>query len=179
MNTKAGATFAIAFLALGAFQAVTGIFDEEGDTPAAHAASNTSPVKPEGHRPTEGKLGTPYKKPGSAWISGYHTGIDFIVPAGTPVRAADRGSVVSAGWGGQYGNQIVIRHEDGTYTQYAHLSRIDVRAGSTVTGGKQIGLSGATGNAFGPHLHFEARTGPDYGSDIDPVAWLSDHGTTV
>ncbi len=68
---------------------------------------------------------------------------------------------------------------DGTYTQYGHLSSIGVSVGQSVTPGQQIGLSGATGNATGPHLHFEARTGPDYGSDIDPIAYLRAHGVDV
>jgi murein DD-endopeptidase MepM/ murein hydrolase activator NlpD len=62
------------------------------------------------------------------------------------------------------------------YTQYGHLSSIHVLVGQKVTPGQQIGVSGATGNATGPHLHFEARTTPEYGSDIDPVAYLRKHG---
>ena len=68
---------------------------------------------------------------------------------------------------------------DGTYTQYGHLSSIGVSVGQAVTPGQQIGLSGATGNVTGPHLHFEARTSPEYGSDIDPVAYLRSHGVSV
>jgi murein DD-endopeptidase MepM/ murein hydrolase activator NlpD len=108
-----------------------------------------------------------------------HAGIDFVVPVGTPVTTAGPGTVVTAGPGGAYGNQVVIRHEDGVYTQYAHLSRVSVKAGQTLAGGAQIGLSGATGNVSGPHLHFEARTGPAYGSDISPIPYLRKHGVTV
>ncbi|MYR44075.1 M23 family metallopeptidase [Streptomyces sp. SID5910] len=124
-------------------------------------------------------VGTPYHQSGSMWSSGYHTGTDFVVPTGTSLKAVGAGSVVSAGWGGAYGNQVVIRLADGYYAQYAHLSSISVSAGQSVTAGQQIGLSGATGNVTGPHLHFEIRTTPDYGSDVDPVAYLRSHGVSV
>ncbi|MFI9101308.1 peptidoglycan DD-metalloendopeptidase family protein [Streptomyces fildesensis] len=124
-------------------------------------------------------IGTPYHQSGSSWSSGYHTGVDFVVSTGTTVKAIAAGTVISAGDGGAYGNQVVIQHSDGKYSQYAHLSSLSVSAGETVTEGQQIGLSGATGNVTGPHLHFEIRTGPDYGSDIDPVAYLNEHGVTV
>ncbi|MEV7341215.1 LysM peptidoglycan-binding domain-containing M23 family metallopeptidase [Streptomyces sp. NPDC093544] len=130
--------------------------------------------------PVEGAtIGTGYKVAGSMWSSGYHTGVDFVVPTGTTVKSVAAGTVVSAGWGGAYGNQVVIQHADGQYSQYAHLSSLSVSAGQTVTEGQQIGLSGATGNVTGPHLHFEIRTTPDYGSDVDPVAYLRSHGVTV
>lgn len=89
------------------------------------------------------------------------------------------GAVVEAGWDGSYGNQVVIKMNDGTYTQYGHMSSIAVSVGQTVTPGQQIGLSGATGNVTGPHLHFEARTTQEYGSDIDPVAYLRSHGVNL
>lgn len=124
-------------------------------------------------------VSTGYKTGGSLWSSGSHTGIDFHAASGTPVHAVGAGMVVEAGWGGAYGNNIVIRMHDGTYTQYGHLSSIGVSVGQTVTSDQRIALSGATGNVTGPHLHFEARTGPDYGSDIDPVAYLRSHGVHV
>ncbi|MFD5637352.1 peptidoglycan DD-metalloendopeptidase family protein [Streptomyces sp. NPDC127077] len=124
-------------------------------------------------------VGTGYKVAGSMWSSGYHTGVDFVVPTGTTLKSIAAGTVVSAGWGGAYGNQVVIQHADGKYSQYAHMSSLSVSAGQTVTEGQQIGLSGATGNVTGPHLHFEIRTTPDYGSDIDPVAYLRSHGVAV
>ncbi|MFF4029161.1 peptidoglycan DD-metalloendopeptidase family protein [Streptomyces sviceus] len=124
-------------------------------------------------------IGTGYRVAGSMWSSGYHTGVDFVVPTGTPLKAVGAGTVVSAGWGGAYGNQVVIKLADGYYAQYAHLSQLSVSAGQTVTAGQQIGLSGATGNVTGPHLHFEIRTTPDYGSDVDPVAYLRSKGVAV
>ncbi|MET7733342.1 LysM peptidoglycan-binding domain-containing M23 family metallopeptidase [Streptomyces sp. NPDC005402] len=124
-------------------------------------------------------IGTGYRVAGSMWSSGYHTGVDFVVPTGTSLKAVAAGTVVSAGWGGAYGNQVVIKLNDGYYAQYAHLSQLSVSAGQTVSEGQQIGLSGATGNVTGPHLHFEIRTTPDYGSDVDPVAYLRSKGVAV
>ncbi|MHB9858530.1 M23 family metallopeptidase [Streptomyces sp. YIM S03343] len=124
-------------------------------------------------------VSTGYEASSSLWSSGAHTGIDFHAASGTTVHAVGYGTVVETGWGGAYGNQIVIRMNDGTYTQYGHLSSIAVSVGQRVVTGQQIGLSGATGNVTGPHLHFEARTTAEYGSDIDPVAYLRQHGVNV
>ncbi|MCX5268635.1 M23 family metallopeptidase [Streptomyces sp. NBC_00199] len=124
-------------------------------------------------------VSTGYQASSSLWSSGSHTGIDFHAASGTTVHAVGSGTVVEAGWGGAYGNQIVVKMHDGTYTQYGHLSSIEVSVGQTVTPGQRIALSGATGNVTGAHLHFEARTGPEYGSDIDPVAYLRSHGVNV
>ncbi|MFC8083930.1 peptidoglycan DD-metalloendopeptidase family protein [Streptomyces sp. NPDC057340] len=150
--------------------------DSQASNTAAQSAGTTSgytaPV-------AGGTVGTPYHQSGSMWSSGYHTGTDFVVPTGTSLKAVGAGTVVSAGWGGAYGNQVVIKLDEGHYAQYAHLSSLSVSAGQTVTAGQQVGLSGATGNVTGPHLHFEIRTTPDYGSDIDPLAFLRSHGVSV
>ncbi|MFD8702310.1 M23 family metallopeptidase [Kitasatospora sp. NPDC059648] len=124
-------------------------------------------------------LGEAYGVAGSMWASGHHTGQDFVCSTGTPVRAIANGVVVQAGNGGAYGNQVEIKLADGKYAQYAHLSVIGVKIGQRVTVGQQLGLSGATGNVTGPHLHFEVRTGPNYGSDINPVAYLRAHGVAL
>ncbi|MFG3266587.1 M23 family metallopeptidase [Streptomyces bobili] len=124
-------------------------------------------------------VSTGYGSGGSLWSSGSHTGIDFHAASGTPVHAVGLGTVVEAGWGGAYGNQVVIRMNDGTYTQYGHLSSIAVSVGQKVAPGQQIALSGASGNVTGAHLHFEARTGAEYGSDIDPAAYLRTHGVNI
>ncbi|MER0245693.1 transglycosylase family protein [Streptomyces sp. HSW2009] len=129
--------------------------------------------------PVAGSTGTPYRQAGGSWSSGYHTGVDFPVGTGTTVKAVGAGQVVSAGWAGSYGNQVVIRHADGHYSQYAHLSQLTVSAGQSVSGGQQIGLSGSTGNSSGPHLHFEIRTGAGYGSDVDPIAYLRAKGVSI
>ncbi|CAL9315522.1 MULTISPECIES: M23 family metallopeptidase [Streptomyces] len=128
---------------------------------------------------TASYVSTAYQAGSSLWSSGSHTGIDFHASTGTTVHAVGVGTVVEAGWGGAYGNQVVIKMHDGTYTQYGHLSSIGVSVGQSVSAGQQIGLSGATGNVTGPHLHFEARTSAEYGSDIDPVAYLRSHGVNV
>ncbi|MEV4231105.1 M23 family metallopeptidase [Streptomyces bobili] len=124
-------------------------------------------------------VSTGYGSGGSLWSSGSHTGIDFHAASGTPVHAVGLGTVVEAGWGGAYGNQVVIRMNDGTYTQYGHLSSIAVSVGQKVAPGQRIALSGASGNVTGAHLHFEARTGAEYGSDIDPAAYLRTHGVNI
>ncbi|MDH6627812.1 murein DD-endopeptidase MepM/ murein hydrolase activator NlpD [Streptomyces sp. LBL] len=129
--------------------------------------------------PVGAATGTPYRKAGSSWSKGYHTGVDFPVPTGTSVKAVGAGEVVSAGWEGSFGYQVVIRHSDGRYTQYAHLSAISVRSGQTVAGGQRLGRSGSTGNSSGPHLHFEVRTGPGFGTDVDPVAYLRAGGVRM
>ncbi|MEU1854105.1 transglycosylase family protein [Streptomyces sp. NPDC019990] len=129
--------------------------------------------------PVSASLGTPYRKGGSAWSKGYHTGVDFPVPTGTSVRSVAAGTVVSAGWGGSFGYQVVVRHGDGRYSQYAHLSAISVRDGQSVSAGQRIGRSGSTGNSFGPHLHFEVRTGPGFGTDVDPIAYLRAGGVRI
>ncbi|WP_326625649.1 peptidoglycan DD-metalloendopeptidase family protein [Streptomyces sp. NBC_01762] len=142
--------------------------------PAAAQSSSSGYVSP-----VPGKHTTNYRASGANWSSGSHTGIDFPVATGTSVKAITSGTVVTAGWGGAYGNEVVVKHADGHYSQYGHLSALSVSVGQTVSTGQQIGLSGATGNVTGPHLHFEVRTGPAYGSDIDPVAFLASHGISV
>ena len=129
--------------------------------------------------PVGAGTGTPYRKAGSSWSKGYHTGVDFPVPTGTSVKSVGAGTVVSAGWEGSFGYQVVVRHADGRYTQYAHLSAISVKDGQSVGAGQRIGRSGSTGNSTGPHLHFEVRTGPGFGSDVDPVAYLRAGGVRI
>ncbi|MCX4540014.1 transglycosylase family protein [Streptomyces sp. NBC_01565] len=129
--------------------------------------------------PVDAGLGTAYRVAGSSWSSGYHTGVDFPVPTGTTVKSVGPGQVISAGWAGAYGYQVVIKHSDGRYSQYAHLSALGVKAGQKVSGGQRIGRSGSTGNTTGPHLHFEMRTGPGYGSDIDPLTYLRGRGVRI
>ncbi|CAM5667678.1 Peptidoglycan DD-metalloendopeptidase family protein OS=Streptomyces tendae OX=1932 GN=GUR47_03660 PE=3 SV=1 [Streptomyces tendae] len=129
--------------------------------------------------PVDAATGTPYHQSGSSWSKGYHTGVDFPVPTGTSVKSVAAGRVVSAGWGGSYGYQVVVRHADGRYSQYAHLSAISVKNGQSVGVGQRLGRSGSTGNVTGPHLHFEVRTGPGFGSDVDPVAYLRAGGVRI
>ncbi|ALV34366.1 M23 family metallopeptidase [Streptomyces sp. CdTB01] len=128
-------------------------------------------------------LSAKFAQAGGMWQS-THSGQDFAVNSGTDVVAAHGGTVVKAGPNGAgdgpaYGNAIVIRHGNGTYSQYAHLSRIDVRVGQVVRTGQHIARSGNTGNSSGPHLHFEIRRTADYGSAIDPVAFLRAKGLSL
>ncbi|ANW17068.1 transglycosylase family protein [Streptomyces clavuligerus] len=156
------------------------IREQRAKKPATQQISAPRPPRASGlSAPVDGIMDTPYRKAGSAWSSGYHTGVDFPVPTGTSVRAVAPGRVVSAGWAGSYGYQVVIRHLDGKYSQYAHLSALSVRSGQQVASGQRIARSGSTGNSSGPHLHFEIRTGPGYGSDIDPLAYLRAGGVPL
>ncbi|WP_392753058.1 M23 family metallopeptidase [Streptomyces sp. LN590] len=129
------------------------------------------------------KLSASFGNDGSRWAH-KHSGQDFAVPVGTKVEAAHSGVVVKAGPNGggdgpAYGNAIVIKHGNGMYSQYAHLSRIDVHIGQSVEKGQKIALSGNTGNSSGPHLHFEIRNTANYGSAVNPVAFLYKQGVTV
>jgi LysM repeat protein len=99
-----------------------------------------------------------------------HWALDIAVPLGTPVKAADRGTVMLAGWNPTgYGFRVVIDHGNDYLTLYAHLSDIYVEQGEVVGKGQVIGASGANGNITGPHLHFEIR---DFGMLTDPAKFL-------
>jgi murein DD-endopeptidase MepM/ murein hydrolase activator NlpD len=89
------------------------------------------------------------------YYSWSHHAIDIANPIGTPIYACDAGVIEVAGWGTGYGNQIVINHGGGVKSRYGHMSKFLVSKGDTVTKGQAIGLMGSTGNATGPHVHFE------------------------
>jgi peptidoglycan hydrolase-like protein with peptidoglycan-binding domain len=104
--------------------------------------------------PVQAPVGDPFGPRGNT----FHTGVEFPVAAGTPVRAAGRGCVSSAGYdSGGYGKLVVIAHRLGMTSYYAHLSSIAVRPGTCVVTGTPIGRAGSTGRSTGPHLHFELR----------------------
>ncbi|WP_406040932.1 M23 family metallopeptidase [Micromonospora sp. NBC_00898] len=108
-----------------------------------------------------------------------HAGIDFAMPAGTPIHAAAAGTVVKAGdVGDGYGNSVFIDHGNGYLTHYAHQSRIAVSVGEKVSAGEVIGYEGATGDATGPHLHFEVHKGAMW-NQIDPAPFLRARGIDV
>ncbi|MGQ9838803.1 MAG: murein hydrolase activator EnvC family protein [Cyanobacteriota bacterium] len=102
-------------------------------------------------------------------IRRFHAGIDFGVSTGTPVRAADRGTVIYAGWYGGYGNTVIVNHGGGITTLYAHNSRVAVSVGQAVQRGQTIAASGSTGLSTGPHVHFEVRV---KGQPVDPRRYL-------
>lgn len=108
----------------------------------------------------------------SLW-SHCHTGQDFAVPTGTPVHACSAGVVKFVGWNDAYGNLTEIQHADGVETWYAHQSSQSVKVGDPVNPGDVIGLSGATGNVTGPHLHLEVRIND---RPIDPLPFLRERG---
>jgi murein DD-endopeptidase MepM/ murein hydrolase activator NlpD len=98
-----------------------------------------------------------------------HSGLDFAGPTGTPVIATGAGVVLSAGWGGGYGNLIQVDHGNGVVTRYAHLSEIKAAPGQPVSRGQIIGLVGSTGRSTGPHLHYETRMS---GEAADPMDFM-------
>ncbi|WP_345655985.1 caspase, EACC1-associated type [Streptomyces siamensis] len=156
--------------------------DREGAdaSPAAPSPAAASPWRTFSYGlPVLAPILIPYRAVGSMWAVGYNTGVDFAVPSGTRVRAVTAGHVVAAGWAGSFGYEVVVRHADGHYSQYAHLSSLMKRAGQDVLSGEVIGRSGSTGNCAGPRLHFEVRTGPGFGTDIDPLAHLAERGVDV
>lgn len=115
---------------------------------------------------------------GGHWAGG-HTGQDFAVPTGTTVRSVGAGTVTSIGCGGPYGISMVVRHEGGWHSQYAHLAAPLLAPGRQVRAGEWIGLSGTTGNSTGPHLHFEIRRSAGSGSAVEPVEWLRARGVLL
>jgi peptidoglycan hydrolase-like protein with peptidoglycan-binding domain len=100
----------------------------------------------------------------------FHSGIDYPAYRGAPVGAAASGVVTYAGWAaGGWGRLVTVAHASGVQTMYAHLSRVAVRVGQRVATGQRLGRAGASGEASGPHLHFEVRVG---GAAVDPLSSL-------
>ncbi len=100
-----------------------------------------------------------------------NNGIDIAAPRGTPVRAIGAGEVVYADWNAGYGLMVILDHEGGYYSVYAHLESADAAVGERVGKGTVIGAVGESGSLTGPLLHFEIREG---GRAVDPIAWLKD-----
>jgi murein DD-endopeptidase MepM/ murein hydrolase activator NlpD len=99
----------------------------------------------------------------------FHTGLDINGSTGDTVRAAESGTVIDTGWGGNYGKMIKISHGSGVQTWYCHLSRYSVSVGDRVERGDAIGAVGSTGRSTGSHLHFEVRVN---GSPVSPIKYL-------
>jgi murein DD-endopeptidase MepM/ murein hydrolase activator NlpD len=118
--------------------------------------------------PAGGTMTSPFGLRFIGWRPDIHPGVDISMPIGTPVKAMKDGTVEFAGTQSGYGTVVIMRH--GAWrTIYAHLSELRTKRGDKVEGGAVIALSGASGNASGPHLHFEiVRAGKPY----DPVLLL-------
>jgi len=105
---------------------------------------------------------------GPGW-NRFHEGIDIAADEGDPIGASLAGRVVFAGWNDGFGQLVTIAHHHGVVTMYAHLSRIEVQVGQHMAAGEEIGLVGHTGDATGPHLHFEVRL---RGASVNPLTGL-------
>ena len=101
--------------------------------------------------------------------SGWHNGVDFAAPQGTEIYSWKDGTITFAGWSGNYGYLIVVDHNDGTISKYAHCCRIAVEEGQSVTANQTIGYVGSTGRSTGPHLHFEIKINE---KNVDPLLYL-------
>ena len=138
---------------------------------------------------TQGFGATEFAKNG--YKGKWHNGVDFGVPLGTTILAAEDGTVVAVGnqdsycYRGAYGKFIVIEHKNNLTTLYAHLSQYIVKKGDVIKRGQVIGYSGKTGYATGPHLHFTVFAGPTFymgpskvcgpmpfGGDLNPLGYL-------
>ncbi|MFG1950106.1 M23 family metallopeptidase [Micromonospora sp. NPDC048830] len=105
-----------------------------------------------------------------------HTGVDLVAPEGTPYVAIHDGTVTKAGWFGGYGYTVIVKHADGSEAIYGHSSALTVQEGQQVKAGDQLGLVGATGHAYGSHLHLEIHV---KGEPKDPVPWLQERGVDI
>ncbi len=100
----------------------------------------------------------------------HHSGIDFRATRGTSVRATGAGRVVKAGWNGGYGRMVEVDHGNGLTSRYAHMSKILVEEGQTVTTGTIVGKVGSSGRSTGPHLHYEVRKS---GAAVNPTRFIA------
>ncbi|MCX5067547.1 peptidoglycan DD-metalloendopeptidase family protein [Micromonospora lupini] len=151
-------------------------------TPTRKATAKPKPKPKQTTRPTAAWVDP---MPGASVTSCFgerwgtlHAGIDLALPSGTPIRAAAAGTVTQAGDAADgYGNSVFIDHGNGYLTHYAHQSRIAVTVGQKVKAGQVIGYEGATGDATGPHLHFEVHQG--MWNQIDPAPFMRAHGVDL
>lgn len=110
-----------------------------------------------------------YRQDPTGYSGFFHEGIDIGVPQGTPIHAAEAGTVTFSGWRGAYGNCVIIDHGGGIVTLYGHNSGLAVSAGQTVSRGQTIAYCGSTGNSTGPHCHFTVFVN---GSYVNPMGYL-------
>lgn len=119
--------------------------------------------------PTSGSISSYFGARTVYGVYNYHSGLDIAAPYGTNVVAADGGTVTFSGWKNSYGNIVIITHDNGQQTYYAHNSSLLVSAGQKVYRGQSIAKVGSTGNSTGNHLHFEIRIG---GKAVNPLSYL-------
>jgi murein DD-endopeptidase MepM/ murein hydrolase activator NlpD len=119
--------------------------------------------------PVEAPMTSPYGLRFLGFNPDLHEGVDLAAPLGTPVTAIKSGTVEFAGEMSGYGRVVILRHGTTVRSVYAHLSTISVKKGDQVKGRQVIALSGQSGNASGPHLHFEIER---WGKKEDPVSLL-------
>ncbi|MGO1417885.1 M23 family metallopeptidase [Candidatus Corynebacterium faecigallinarum] len=140
---------------------------------AARAAEDLLNRTPSTVKPAEGSFTSGYAM---RWGT-MHKGIDIANGIGTPIAAAQSGTVIDAGPASGFGNWVRIKHSDGTVTVYGHMSTIDVTVGQQVQAGQKIAGIGNEGFSTGPHVHFEVY--PTEGQAVDPVPWLRERGVEV
>lgn len=110
----------------------------------------------------------------------HHNGLDIAAPSGTPVKPVAPGTVIFSGWKGGYGNTVILEHNDGMKTVYAHHSGNNVSVGTAVDTNTVIALSGSTGRSTGPHLHFEAWQGDtNITQEFMPASHPGEHPATL
>ncbi len=121
--------------------------------------------------PIDGRLMGPYggRNDPFSGEGAFHTGVDISAPTGTPVKAAADGLVTYAQYFGGYGRLVIVAHNSGMQTYYAHLSKFDVIAGQEIRQGELVGRVGSTGKTTAPHLHYEVRVG---GAPVNPYRYL-------
>jgi murein DD-endopeptidase MepM/ murein hydrolase activator NlpD len=121
---------------------------------APHSAAHTLAML-RARWPVRGPINSGFGPRGSFWRRHFHAGVDIGARRGTPVHAPAAGTVVFAGWRSGFGRTVVIDHGGRVESLYAHLSRLEVRSRQRIGAGTEIARTGATGNASGPHLHYE------------------------
>jgi len=122
----------------------------------------------------ENAVGYGFNDPSPDYATGRHPGIDVGLSY-KPIRAGEAGTVTFAGWMEGTGNTVVVTTANGTRVLLGHLSEIHVRPGQGVLEGQRLGISGASGNASGPHLHFEVRNST--GQPVNPTEYLKRQGS--
>lgn len=148
--------------------------DRQDFPPAAPLGPAKTAPRPHGQPQAPGRISSAYG-PRTDPFTGHirhHAGVDIAVPENTPVRPAAGGKVVFSGFSNGYGNCVILDHGSGITSLYAHNSRNLVKTGETVEAGTALALSGSTGRATGPHIHFEVRKD---GVPVDPASL---NGTT-